>query len=1040
MNRFFITLLVLFFSSALFGQMKPLLQKSERPVPLTPESIAPPAPVVPGIPTVANPLLPQRNFRALPVLPKPVKGQPALKAYIAPETGTPYQINGIFRNTLQRSPDALAEEYFSSIQPCLKLADPMEELVLTRVKSEPNGQTHLRYQQVWNGIPVYAAEVAVHQNAEGVYLFNGRYYPTPEIANPNPVWDKQMASQAAIQHVGQFEAVTDFTVANPHLTGGKEQVEGELVVYHVGQDPAKERLCWHLTVMPNMTASYNYIVDANTGEIVSYHSELCKLLGHVHSSAKIPAAASLENHRDLASPPPPDGPYTANANDLFGQSRSIHTYCKSNIYYMIDASKSMFNSAQSQFPDDPVGTIWTIDAQNTSPENANFSLAHVTSANNSWNNPRAVTAHYHAERSYEYYKSTFNRESINGQGGNIVSLINVVESDNSQMDNAFWNGAAMFYGNGNAAFAYPLMKGLDVTGHELTHGVIQSTANLEYQGQSGALNESFADVFGAMIDRNDWILGEDVVDTDYFPTGAMRDMSNPHNGGNSLADPGWQPAHMNEIYTGTQDNGGVHINSGIPNKAFYLFAEAVGKDKAEQIYYRALDEYLLKSSIFIDCRNAVIQAATDLYGTTEVNAAKAAFDAVGIGAGAGTDPTTDIGTNPGDEYIIMTDDAYSALYIFTPDGEEIANPLTTQAVDSRPSVTDDGSAFVYIAGDRTMRAVVIDWESGNVDEFTIQAEPIWRNVAISKDGARLAALTTDNDNILWIYDYGLEQWVDFELYNPTTGQGGPTTGDVQYADVIEWDFTGEWVMYDAFNVLNTASGNGIQYWDISFINVWSGNNFSNGYVEKLFTGLEEGISIGNPTFSKNSDYIVAFDYIDDYNGENYLLAVNIQSGDVGTVFQNNGLSWPNYSVDDNQMVFDAFDNNQDPVLAFIGLASDKINASGNASVFIGGGRWGVWFANGSRPLATTDIIAGKDIRISPNPVSDLLNLEFFAENAGDVRLQVFDLMGRNVISDRSFAGQGENHRQLNMTNLTPGTYFVRFGFEDGQAVIKFIKK
>jgi len=103
-----------------------------------------------------------------------------------------------------------------------------------------------------------------------------------------------------------------------------------------------------------------------------------------------------------------------------------------------------------------------------------------------------------------------------------------------------------------------------------------------------------------------------------------------------LGDPGYQPAHTNEQYMGTQDNGGVHINSGIVNKAFQLFATSVGKDKAEEIYYRALTNYLVRSSQFIDCRASVEQAAADLYGNTEVQAAQSAFNAVGIGSGGAT--------------------------------------------------------------------------------------------------------------------------------------------------------------------------------------------------------------------------------------------------------------------------------------------------------------------------------------------------------------------------------------------------------------------
>ncbi len=904
---------------------------------------------------------------------------------------------------------------------------------------EPSGQIHLRYRQVWQGVEVYGAEAAIHMDQEGIYLFNGRFFPSPELENVAPALSQELASQAAFQHVGKFEPVTAFDPALAHITGGK-QSEEKLVIYHPEQKHEQERLCWHVTLMPNMTARYSYFIDALTGEVVHYYSELCKLTGHVHAAFEGEAAVEDAPHTEFASPPPPDGPYQTDADDLFGQSREINTYCKNNVFYLIDASQTMFNGPQSVFPDDPVGTIWTVNAQNTSPENSNFSLAHVTSNNNSWNNPKAISAHYHGEKAYDYFKGTFQRESINGQGGNIISMINVVESNNSQMDNAFWNGFAMFYGNGNQAFSSPLCKALDVAGHEMSHGVIQSTANLEYMGESGALNESFADVFGAMIDRNDWKMGEDVVNTSVFSSGALRDLSNPHNGGNDFNDAGYQPAHYSERYTGSQDNGGVHINSGIPNKAFQLFADAITKDKAEQVYYRALDLYLLKSSNFVDCRNAIVQAADDLYGTTEVNAANAAFTAVGIGAGAGTDPQTDIDTNPGDDFILMSDADFAALYIFTPTGEEIANPLTTLAPISRPSITDDGSAIVYVADDNTLRGIFLDWNSGEIEEFVVQNEPIWRNVAVSKKGERLAALTTDNDNILWIYDYGLAQWFDFELFNPTTGQGAPTTGDVVYADVIEWDFSGEWVIYDAFNELNSTTGAGIQYWDIGFIEVFSGNNFASGHIEKLYSGLPEGVSIGNPTFSKNSDYIIAFDYLDEFSGEYFLLGVNIQEGETGTIFENVALSWPNFSVDDNRLVFEAEQGGGTPVLAFINLASNKITASGNATVYIEQGRWGVWFANGDRLIHTDEIIAEKNIRVYPNPTEDMLNLDFISETSQEATLQVFDLMGREMEREQFMAVPGENHRELSLAGLSSGQYFVRVGFGDGQAVFKVMKK
>ena len=138
----------------------------------------------------------------------------------------------------------------------------------------------------------------------------------------------------------------------------------------------------------------------------------------------------------------------------------------------------------------------------------------------------------------------------------------------------------MTYGDGDGIQFSNLAGAFDVTAHEITHGITQSTAALEYEGQSGALNESYSDVMAAMADNANWTIGEDVY-TPSISGDALRDLSNPHQGGSSLNDAGWQPATMGEFlympYTDDQDYGGVHINSGIPNHAAYLVANQIGR-------------------------------------------------------------------------------------------------------------------------------------------------------------------------------------------------------------------------------------------------------------------------------------------------------------------------------------------------------------------------------------------------------------------------------------------------------------------------------
>jgi Zn-dependent metalloprotease len=254
----------------------------------------------------------------------------------------------------------------------------------------------------------------------------------------------------------------------------------------------------------------------------------------------------------------------------------------------------------------------------------------------------AQAAHDGAGKVYDYYLSAFRRDGIDGQGGKMVSTVHY-GSDIEDADNAAWIGEyqQMIYGDGGQIFK-PLPYGLDVVGHEFTHGVIGSTAGLEYKGQSGALNESYADIFGALIDRGNWTIGETVIKSPPYPRPYLRSLEDPNakgafNAKKPLAGVG-QPAHVSEYanlpINRKNDNGGVHINSGIPNKAAFLITTAIGPEKAEQIFYRALTQYLTPSSQFKDNALALMQAYKDLYGN-DVKFVQNGLSSVGINVGGG---------------------------------------------------------------------------------------------------------------------------------------------------------------------------------------------------------------------------------------------------------------------------------------------------------------------------------------------------------------------------------------------------------------------
>ncbi len=246
---------------------------------------------------------------------------------------------------------------------------------------------------------------------------------------------------------------------------------------------------------------------------------------------------------------------------------------------------------------------------------------------------------------YDFYSKIFDRNSLDDNGMTLKSSVHVAEvgPDGTlhAMNNAFWNGEQMAYGDGDGKVFERFTKSLDVVGHELTHGVVSFTSNLTYRAESGALNEHFADVFGILVRqwkkgetalKANWVVGADIIKPAATRRG-IRDMENP--GTAFTKDPFLgtdpQPAHMSKIYTGNADRQGVHINSGIPNRAFVLTAKALkGKawEVAGGIWYKTLLQ-LSATSQFIDCAKMSVQVA-GTYGAAATKAVKAAWKNVGI--------------------------------------------------------------------------------------------------------------------------------------------------------------------------------------------------------------------------------------------------------------------------------------------------------------------------------------------------------------------------------------------------------------------------
>jgi PKD repeat protein len=279
------------------------------------------------------------------------------------------------------------------------------------------------------------------------------------------------------------------------------------------------------------------------------------------------------------------------------------------------------------------------------------------------------------------------------------------------------------------------------------------------------------------------------------------------------------------------------------------------------------------------------------------------------------------------------------------------------------SIVDNGSTAVYISESDQLNVINLN----TLEEFVLSDNAFWENAAVSKDGKRLAGISTEIDTAIYVYDFESEQWAKYMLYNPTTSHDNTVAGGVLFADAIQFDHTGEYLMYDAYNVLNSNTTDDIFYWDIGFLKVWDyqANRFGNGTISKLYETLPEGVSIGNPVFSKNSPYIIAFDYYNELTNEYGIFGANLNIGDVDLIYQNLTIGYPSYSKKDDAIAFSGLDEFNNEVVGLVPLTESKISASGQASLLIYDAKWPVFFADGQRPLGlkpvcnfTADIKSG----------------------------------------------------------------------------------
>ncbi len=482
---------------------------------------------------------------------------------IDPVRGTAEVVSGEFRLGAAADYPTTAVKFIDSRSDLFGLKQATTELRLLRQETDQLGSTHVRLDQMYQGLRVWGCQKIVHfKDPSTIYMVAGQTIPTPDISTTPRLTagTAEGSALSAVKSVVGSQAVT---------------TTSELLVF---PQKSKGILAYLVTVqgVTNGSIRWRVFVDAQTGTV-------------------------LEKYNDIQD----DGPTVGTGIDVNNNTRTLQTYQIGSTFELVDATRPMFVP--------PISNLHGVIATYS---NLNHGGTLVTDPNgdDNFNDnlslKAAVSGHYYAGLTYQYYKTSIGRNSFDNLGSSII--VNV--HDPAYVNNAYWDGAKLNLCDGDGVNYKNFAGGLDVVAHELTHGVTQYTAGLLYQFQPGALNESMSDFFAAMVDSGNWLIGEEIRIT---PPGFLRNMQDPHQGPNPGLFPfGYQPARLSEYVDSglNYDNGGVHVNSGIPNRGGYLVGSVIGRPKAAQIWYRTLTVYLTPNSDFNFWATMLLQSATDLYG------------------------------------------------------------------------------------------------------------------------------------------------------------------------------------------------------------------------------------------------------------------------------------------------------------------------------------------------------------------------------------------------------------------------------------------
>ncbi|MCB0464568.1 MAG: M4 family metallopeptidase [Aequorivita sp.] len=920
---------------------------------------------------------------------------------------------------------------------------PSSQTTFTTLKQEqdPLGFTHKKMQQYFNGVKVEFATVTLNSKNGTVQTLNSAYFPVAEDFNVTPSISNTQALNSAIAHVGATKYMWQ-NAAESILADNYKKPDGELVIVPAIKNISEtNRLAYKFDIYATAPLyRADVYIDAKTGQFIMENKKI--------HDANVPATGT----------------------SLYNGSVS----------FTADNSSGPYRLRQTA----DGGGIQTFDLNNST--NYNNAVDVTSNSTNFTSNPTGVQAHFGAEQTYKYYSQRYGRNSYNNSGGVIKSYV----SYSSNYVNAFWDGSRMTYGDGDGTNYGPLVS-LDICGHEITHGVTEYSANLVYSYQSGALNESFSDVFGESIEKfasgtNDWLMGDDIGAGG--SGGALRSMSNP----NAYGDPDtYQGTYW---YSGSGDSGGVHTNSGVQNFWFYVLSvgksgtndkgdsynvTGIGMDKAAAIAYRNLTVYLNSNSQYSDARNGAIQAAKDLYGagSAEEIATTNAWYAVGVGSAyddGNPPPPGDCQT--GDIYLSITLDNYpeetawtlknssgttidSASYSTSnPDGSTVTRTFSSLAVgDYTFTITDaygDGICCAYGNGSYTLSsdAGVIfsggSFGSSETTAFCIEAGTGGDTQAPSAPSNLSASnITQTTATLSWNASTDNVGVTGYDVFQGSTNLGSVTGTSANITGLSpSSSYSFKVRAHDAAGN-NSGFSNTVNVTTLSNTVTYcssQGNNTNDEYIDRVQLG-----SINN--LSGNNGGYANFTSISTTLSKGSSNTITITPKWTGTVYREAYRVWIDYNQDGD------FNDSGEQVYSRSRTTSSNISGSFSvpSSALNGATRMRVSMKYNANPSscetftygevedytviisnAVQGITGGTDfsnaeMTLYPNPAKHTLNISLIEATGKDY--VIYNTVGQVV-------GKGKYTENVDVSSLRSGVYIIEVNTENNKLRKRFVKE